>query len=51
MKHIGFLSFGRWTPSSQSQVRTAAAALLQSVNLAVAAPAAARRTEFFHPAS
>jgi alkanesulfonate monooxygenase SsuD/methylene tetrahydromethanopterin reductase-like flavin-dependent oxidoreductase (luciferase family) len=37
MKHIGFLSFGHWTPSSQSQVRTAADALLQSIDLAVAA--------------
>src|SRR5438309_2060451 len=24
MKHIGFLSFGHWTPSPQSQTRTAA---------------------------
>ena len=37
MKRIGFLSFGHWTPSSQSQVRTAADALLQSIELAVAA--------------
>src|SRR5215203_7043101 len=37
MKRIGFLSFGHWTPSSQSQVRTAADALLQSIDLAVAA--------------
>ncbi|HZL31505.1 MAG TPA: LLM class flavin-dependent oxidoreductase [Pseudolabrys sp.] len=37
MKHIGFLSFGHWTPSSQSQVRTASDALLQSIELAVAA--------------
>ncbi len=37
MKHIGFLSFGHWTPSSQSQVRTASDALLQSIDLAVAA--------------
>ncbi len=36
MKHIGFLSFGHWTPSSQSQVRTASDALLQSIELAVA---------------
>ncbi len=39
MKHIGFLSFGHWTPSPQSQVRTAADALLQSIELAVAAEA------------
>ncbi|MES0027673.1 LLM class flavin-dependent oxidoreductase [Mesorhizobium sp. M0040] len=37
MKKIGFLSFGHWTPSPQSQTRTAADALLQSVDLAVAA--------------
>src|SRR5947209_15292971 len=37
MKKIGFLSFGHWTPSSQSQTRSAADALLQSIELAVAA--------------
>jgi alkanesulfonate monooxygenase SsuD/methylene tetrahydromethanopterin reductase-like flavin-dependent oxidoreductase (luciferase family) len=37
MKHIGFLSFGHWTPSPQSQTRTGADALLQSIELAVAA--------------
>jgi alkanesulfonate monooxygenase SsuD/methylene tetrahydromethanopterin reductase-like flavin-dependent oxidoreductase (luciferase family) len=37
MKHIGFLSFGHWTPSPQSQVRTASDALKQSIELAVAA--------------
>jgi alkanesulfonate monooxygenase SsuD/methylene tetrahydromethanopterin reductase-like flavin-dependent oxidoreductase (luciferase family) len=37
MKKIGFLSFGHWTPSQQSQVRTASDALLQSIELAVAA--------------
>src|SRR3989442_16000809 len=37
MKKIGFLSFGHWTPSSQSQARTAADSLLQSIELAVAA--------------
>ena len=36
-KKIGFLSFGHWTESSGSQVRSAGAALLQSVELAVAA--------------
>jgi len=36
MKKIGFLSFGHWTPSPQSQVRTASDALLQSIDLAVA---------------
>src|ERR1700728_210337 len=37
MKRIGFLSFGHWTPSSDSQVRSASDALLQSIDLAVAA--------------
>src|SRR3954468_23661612 len=37
MKKIGFLSFGHWTPSPQSQTRTAADAILQSIDLAVAA--------------
>jgi alkanesulfonate monooxygenase SsuD/methylene tetrahydromethanopterin reductase-like flavin-dependent oxidoreductase (luciferase family) len=39
MKKIGFLSFGHWTPSAQSQTRSAADALLQSIDLAVAAEA------------
>jgi alkanesulfonate monooxygenase SsuD/methylene tetrahydromethanopterin reductase-like flavin-dependent oxidoreductase (luciferase family) len=37
MKHIGFLSFGHWSDSPGSQVRSAADSLLQSVELAVAA--------------
>jgi alkanesulfonate monooxygenase SsuD/methylene tetrahydromethanopterin reductase-like flavin-dependent oxidoreductase (luciferase family) len=37
MKKIGFLSFGHWTPSSQSETRSAADSLLQSIELAVAA--------------
>jgi alkanesulfonate monooxygenase SsuD/methylene tetrahydromethanopterin reductase-like flavin-dependent oxidoreductase (luciferase family) len=37
MKKIGFLSFGHWTPSPQSQTRSAAEALLQSIDLAVEA--------------
>src|SRR6202162_571674 len=37
MKKICFLAFGHWTPSSQSQTRSAADALLQSIDLAVAA--------------
>src|SRR5215210_6351574 len=37
MKSIGFLSFGHWTPEPYSQVRTAGDALLQSIELAVAA--------------
>lgn len=36
-KKIGFLSFGHWTPSPHSQTRSAADALLQSIELAVAA--------------
>jgi len=39
MKHIGFLSFGHWTPSASSQVRSASDALLQSIELAEAAEA------------
>ncbi len=37
MKTIGFLSFGHWSPSPHSQTRSAADALLQSIDLAVAA--------------
>ncbi|HET7684811.1 MAG TPA: LLM class flavin-dependent oxidoreductase [Candidatus Limnocylindria bacterium] len=37
MKRIGFLSFGHWSASPHSQVRSAADALLQSIELAVAA--------------
>ena len=33
MKKIGFLSFGHWTPSPQSQARSAADVLLQSIDL------------------
>lgn len=36
-KKIGFLNFGHWTPSPQSAVQTGADALLQSIDLAVAA--------------
>jgi alkanesulfonate monooxygenase SsuD/methylene tetrahydromethanopterin reductase-like flavin-dependent oxidoreductase (luciferase family) len=36
-KRIGFLSFGHWQPIPGSQVRTGADALVQSVELAVAA--------------
>ncbi|MDX2202334.1 MAG: LLM class flavin-dependent oxidoreductase [Hyphomicrobiaceae bacterium] len=36
-KKIGFLSFGHWSPSQHSQTRSAADALLQSIELAVAA--------------
>jgi alkanesulfonate monooxygenase SsuD/methylene tetrahydromethanopterin reductase-like flavin-dependent oxidoreductase (luciferase family) len=37
VKHIGFLSFGHWSASPGSQVRTGADSLLQSIELAVAA--------------
>src|SRR5690349_23384160 len=37
MKKIGFLSFGHWTPSPQSQTQSAADGLLQSIELAVVA--------------
>jgi len=37
VKKIGFLSFGHWTPSPYSEVRTASDSLLQSIELAVAA--------------
>ena len=37
MKKIGFLSFGHWTPSPHSQTKSASDALLQSIDLAVAA--------------
>ena len=39
MKKIGFLSFGHWTNSPQSQTRSAADTLLQSIDLAIAAEA------------
>jgi alkanesulfonate monooxygenase SsuD/methylene tetrahydromethanopterin reductase-like flavin-dependent oxidoreductase (luciferase family) len=37
MKKIGFLSFGHWTSSPQSQTQSASDALLQSIDLAVEA--------------
>jgi len=36
MKKIGFLSFGHWSPSQHSQVRSPSDALLQSIELAEA---------------
>jgi alkanesulfonate monooxygenase SsuD/methylene tetrahydromethanopterin reductase-like flavin-dependent oxidoreductase (luciferase family) len=36
-KKIGFLSFGHWSPSAHSKTRSASDALLQSIDLAVAA--------------
>lgn len=37
MKKLGFLSFGHWSPSAQSETRSARDVLLQSIDLAVAA--------------
>ena len=37
MKNIGFLSFGHWSPSPHSSTRSASDALLQGIELAVAA--------------
>jgi len=37
MKKIGFLSFGHWTPSPHSRTQSGSDALLQSIELAVAA--------------
>ena len=37
MKRIGFLSFGHWSPGQGSRTRSASDALLQSIELAVAA--------------
>jgi alkanesulfonate monooxygenase SsuD/methylene tetrahydromethanopterin reductase-like flavin-dependent oxidoreductase (luciferase family) len=39
MKRIGFLSFGHWSDSPYSEVRTASDALVQSIELAVAVEA------------
>ena len=51
MKKIGFFSFGHWTPSPQSQTRSAAETLLQSIDPAVAAEAPAVEGAYFrvHP--
>jgi alkanesulfonate monooxygenase SsuD/methylene tetrahydromethanopterin reductase-like flavin-dependent oxidoreductase (luciferase family) len=37
MKKIGFLSFVHWTPSPESRTRSAADALLKSIDLAIEA--------------
>ena len=47
MKRIGFLSFGHWSASSRSQVRSASDALIQSIELAEAV----RRSEATVPTS
>ena len=47
MKRIGFLSFGHWSASRHSQVRSGADALLQSIELAVAAEEAGADGAYF----
>src|SRR5216117_1766445 len=47
MKKIGFLSFGHWTAMPQSQTRSASDALLQSIELAVAAEEVGADGAFF----
>lgn len=47
MKKIGFLSFGHWNPSPQSGTRSASDALLQSIDLAVAAEEAGADGAYF----
>src|SRR3569833_443347 len=47
MKHIGFLSFGHWNPSPHSGTRSASDALLQSIDLAVAAEEAGADGAYF----
>ena len=47
MKKIGFLSFGQWSPSPGSQTRSASDALLQSIELAVAAEAVGADGAYF----
>jgi len=46
-KKIGFLSFGHWTESRGSQVRSAADSLVQSVELAAAAEKLGATARFF----
>ncbi len=47
MRKIGFLSFGHWNPSPHSQTRSASDALLQSIDLAVAAEEVGADGAFF----
>ncbi len=47
MKRIGFLSFGHWSASQHSMVRSAGDALLQSIELAVAAEEAGADGAYF----
>ncbi len=46
-KSIGFLSFGHWSPAQGSQTQSGADALLQSIDLAVAAEELAADGAFF----
>lgn len=46
-KKIGFLSFGHWTPSPHSGTRSGQDALLQSIDLAVAAEEAGADGAYF----
>lgn len=47
MKNVGFLSFGHWGPGQGSRTRTAADALLQGIDLAVAAEELGLRGAYF----
>ncbi|MGN6124868.1 MAG: LLM class flavin-dependent oxidoreductase [Sphingomonas oligoaromativorans] len=48
MKKIRFLPFGHWSPTSHSRTRTASDALLQSIDLAVAAEELGADGAYFH---
>ncbi|WP_194924215.1 LLM class flavin-dependent oxidoreductase [Catenulispora pinisilvae] len=47
MKNIGFLSFGHWSDTPHSRTRTASDALLQAIDLAVAAEEAGADGAYF----
>jgi len=47
LKKIGFLSFGHWTPSPHSETCSASDALLQSIDLSVAAESLGADGAFF----
>src|SRR5688572_10721870 len=47
MKKIGFLSFGHWNPSPRSGTQSASDALLQSIDLAIAAEEAGADGAYF----
>ena len=48
LKKIGFLSFGHWSDSYGSKVRSATDSLLQSIELAVAAEELGADGAYFH---